>query len=69
MCYVHQNSVYTVWSETHLWQSQVETKHYSIAYFDRDTAFEVLQRRTSVKGGANTLCVNVSSIHEFMQRV
>ena len=25
-----------------MWQSQVEIKHYSVAYFDRVTAFEVL---------------------------
>ena len=37
-----------------MWQSQVEIEHYSIAYFDRVAAFEVLQRSTSVKGKAHT---------------
>ena len=52
-----------------MWQSQVEIEHYSFAYFDRIAAFEALQRRTSVKGGAHTRCVNVASIDEFTQRV
>ena len=26
----------------HVWQSRVETEHYSIAYFDRIAVFEVL---------------------------
>jgi len=25
-----------------MWQSRVETEHYSVAYFDRGTAFEAL---------------------------
>ena len=29
------------------------------------TAFEVLQCRSSIKVGANTCCVNASSMHEF----
>ena len=37
-----------------MWQCCVETEHYSIAYFDRITAFEALWRRTSVKGGAHS---------------
>ena len=40
--------------------------HYSVAYFDRTIVFEALQCRTSVKGGANRHCVNVSSRHELM---
>ena len=36
-----------------MWQSWVEIEHYSVAYFDRFTAFEVLQRETTVKGGAH----------------
>ena len=52
-----------------MWQSRVEIEHYSVAYFQRITAFEALQRRTSVRGGAHKRCVNVSSIHEFTQRV
>ena len=52
-----------------MWQSRVEIEHYSIAYFDRIAAFEALQRRTSVKGGAHTHRVNVASIGEFTQCV
>ena len=33
-----------------MWQSQVEIGH----YFDHIATFEVLQHRTSVKGGAHT---------------
>ena len=53
----------------HMWQSRVEIEHYSVAYFYRITAFEALQRKTSVKGEAHTHCVNVLSIHEFIQCV
>ena len=49
----------------YMWQSQVEIKHYSIAYFDHVTVLQVLKCKTSVKGGAHTCCVNVVSIHEF----
>ena len=45
-----------------MWQSQVEIKHYSVGYFDRITAFEALYSRTSIKGGADTCCMNVVSI-------
>ena len=44
-----------------MWQSQVEIKHYSAVYFDHITAFETLYCRTSVKGTADTCCVNVVS--------
>ena len=50
-----------------MWQSQVEIEHYSVVYFDRITAFKVLYRRTSIKGGADMHCVNVVSIHKFTQ--
>ena len=50
-------------------QSPVEIKHYSVGYFDRVTAFEVLWRRTSLKAGAHMLCVNVSGIYASMQCV
>ena len=50
-----------------MWQSQVEIQHYSVVYFDPITAFEVLYRRTSVKGGVDMRCVNVVSIHKFTQ--
>ena len=52
-----------------MWQSRVEIEHYSVAYFDHIAAFEALLRRTSVKGGIHTCCVNVASIDEFAQRV
>ena len=48
-----------------MWQSWVEIEHYSVAYFNCITAFEVLQCRSSIKVGANMCCVNASSIHEF----
>ena len=52
-----------------MWQSQVEIEHYSVAYFDYIITFEALQCITSIKGGAHTCCVNVSSIHELTQHV
>ena len=36
-----------------MWQSRVEIEHYSVAYFDRVTAFKVLSHKTSVKGMAH----------------
>ena len=41
-----------------MWQSRVEIEHYCVAYFARITVFEVLQRGTSVKGGAHMRWVN-----------
>ena len=55
--------------QLYVWQSRVEIEHYSVAYFDRIAPFEALLRRTSVKGGVHTRCVNVASIDEFAQRV
>ena len=48
-----------------MWQSQVEIEHYSVAYFARITAFEVLQRETSIKGGVHALgkCMNTYYIY------
>ena len=54
---------------SNMWQSWVVIKHYSMVHFDYITASEVLRRRTSVKVGAHTCCVNVSSIHEFTQHI
>ena len=51
------------------WQSRVEIKHYSVAYFDHVTALQVLKRRTLVKGGACKCCVNMVSIYEFTHYV
>ena len=56
-------------SKYYVWQSRVEIELYSVAYFARIAAFEALYRRTSVKGGAHTRCVNVASIDEFTQCV
>ena len=42
-----------------MWQSRVGIEQYSVAYFERITVFEVLYRRTSVRGGAHTRCVNM----------
>ena len=53
----------------YMWQSRVEIEHNSVAYFDHIAAFEALLRRTTVKGGVHTHCVNVASIDEFAQRV
>ena len=33
-----------------MWQSQVENKHYSLAYFNHITAFKVLYLWTLIKG-------------------
>ena len=57
------------WNYIYVWQSWVEIKHYSVAYFDHVTALQVLKRRTLVKGRAHMCCVNVVSIHEFTQCV
>ena len=60
------------WNYIHVyyvWQSRVEIKHYSIAYFDHVTALQVLKHRSSVKGGVCTCCVNVVSIIEFTHYV
>ena len=53
----------------YMWQSWVEIKHYSVAYFDRVTAFKVLQPGTSVKGGAHMHYVDLSGIHASSLRV
>ena len=46
----------------YMWQSRVEIEHYSVAYFDCITVFEVLYRSTSIKGGAHTRYVDLSGI-------
>ena len=45
-----------LWQTVHfyMWQSWIEIEYYSVAYFDLVTTFEVLQRSTSIKGGAHT---------------
>ena len=49
-------AIYTVW------QSRLENEHYSIAYFNCVTAFEVQNLQTSVKSSAETCCVNAATI-------
>ena len=49
---VNNSCIYNM-STTKLWQSQVEIKHYSVAYFNCISAFAALQHRTSVKGGGS----------------
>ena len=39
---------------THMWQSRVRIKGYSVVYFDRISAFEAPYRWTSIKGGAQS---------------
>ena len=46
----------------YMWQSRVEIEHYSVAYFDCITVFEVLYRSTSIKDGAHTHYVDLSGI-------
>ena len=41
-------------NESHMWQSWVAIKHYSVVHFNHVTVFEALLHRTSVKGGADT---------------
>ena len=50
-----------------MWQSRVEIEHYFVAYFDHNVAFKVLQRRTSVKGGAYMRYVDVMSLHSMYE--
>ena len=52
-----------------MWQSRVEIEHYSIAYFNRVTAFEALYRSTSIKGGARTCYVDLSDIDGASLRI
>ena len=47
--------------QSHMWQSWVEIEHYSVAYFDRVTTFEMLLRSISIMGGAHT-CSEAASL-------
>ena len=47
----------------YMWQSRVEIEGYSVAHFDRITAFEAPYCWTSVKGGAHTRFVGLLDIH------
>ena len=68
-----ENVVHMGWRlaecKQYMWQSQAETEHYSVAYFDCITTFEALWCRTSAKGGAHMCWVNMVNIHEFTQRI
>ena len=47
----------------HLWQSQVEIKHYSVVYFNRVTVFKALKHKSSV----NSLQINDAfQRHEYI---
>ena len=46
-----------------MWQSCVEIKGYSVAYFDHIAVFEAPYRWTSVKGGAYMHFVGLLNIH------
>ena len=35
----------------HVWQSRVEIEHYSVAYYDRITAFEALCAEIQLRAG------------------
>ena len=52
-----------------MWQSRVEIKGYSVAYFDRIAAFKAPYRSTSVKGGAHMRSVDLLVIHASTKRV
>ena len=56
-------------AQIHMWQSLVEVKHYSIAYFDCITTFKVLWHRTSVKDGVHACCIDGSGICASTQHV
>ena len=58
-----------VQSYTCMWQSRVEIEYYSVAYFDRVTAFKAPYLGTSVKSGAQTCCVIASIVAAFTQHV
>ena len=54
---------------SHVWQSCVEIEGYSIPYFDRIAAFEVLYHWTSVKGEARMRFIDLLDIHASMKHV
>ena len=47
----------------HVRQSPVEIEYYSVAYFNYATELKALYLWTSVKGGAQTPCVNATAIY------
>ena len=54
---------------TYMWQSPVEIKGYSVAYFDRITVFEVPFRWTSIKGGAHMCFEDAWTSNESMKSI
>ena len=52
-----------------MWQSHVEIKGYSVAYFERITAFEAPYHGTSGKDGAHMRFVDSLDIHASTKHV
>ena len=52
-----------------MWQSWVESEHYSTVFFDRITVFKVLYLGASVKGGARTCCVEALHFDATTQHI
>ena len=63
------SAINTTVGPSYPWQSRIEIGYYSIAYFERITKFDVLQRWAFAKGGAHTRFIDVSDIHVFSRRV
>ena len=53
----------------YMWQSRVEIKYYSVAYFDRITAFKAPYRWISVKGGAHNYALRRLVIYSCIYEV
>ena len=53
------------------WQSRVEIKYYSVAYFDHVTVFKALYLQTFIKGGAQTrgVITSIAELAAFTQHV
>ena len=53
------------------WQSRVEIKYYSGAYFDHVTVFKALYLQTSIQGGAQTrgVITSIAELAAFTQHV
>ena len=52
----------------YMWQSRVEFEGYSVAYFNRISAFEASYRWTSTKGGTHTCFVDAWISNESTKR-
>ena len=72
-------SVRVFWSQCHFWRSELRCSHtassviymWQLEQYDQNHIIHVCQSRveTSIKGGAHTHYVNVTSIDEFTQRI